>query len=153
MQPYRTLKNAVEGAVITFTEITELRIARAARQDSETLRRLAAVVHDASDAILVQNFEGRILAWNPAAQRMYMWSETEALAMNICSLIPEIDRERELAAVQRQGRGEVLAPYHTQRIAKDGRIVEVWLTATALVNDSGGVYAIATTERKVQSEP
>ena len=33
------------------------------------------------------------------------------------------------------------------------RIVEVWLTAAALVNDSGGVYAIATTERKVQSEP
>ena len=39
------------------------------------------------------------------------------------------------------------------RIAKDGRIAEVWLTATALVNDSGEVYAIATTERKVQSEP
>ena len=35
-----------------------------------------------------------------------------------------------------------------QRIAKDGRIVEVWLTATALVNDSGEPYAVSTTERK-----
>jgi two-component system CheB/CheR fusion protein len=35
-----------------------------------------------------------------------------------------------------------------QRIAKDGRMVEVWLTATALVNEAGRVYAIATTERE-----
>jgi len=35
-----------------------------------------------------------------------------------------------------------------QRFTKDGRIVEVWLTATALVNESGEVYAIATTERE-----
>jgi two-component system CheB/CheR fusion protein len=46
-----------------------------------------------------------------------------------------------------------MEPYRMSRIAKDGRIAEVWLTATALVNDSGEVYAIATTERKVQSEP
>jgi two-component system CheB/CheR fusion protein len=50
-------------------------------------------------------------------------------------------------------RAEAIEPYRMARIAKDRRIVEVWLTATALVNDSGGVYAIATTERKVQSEP
>jgi two-component system CheB/CheR fusion protein len=35
-----------------------------------------------------------------------------------------------------------------QRIAKDGRIVKVSLTATALVNESGEPYAIATTERE-----
>jgi two-component system CheB/CheR fusion protein len=46
-------------------------------------------------------------------------------------------------------RAEAIEPYRMPRIAKDGRIVEVWLTATALVNDAGGVYAIATTERKV----
>ena len=39
--------------------------------------------------------------------------------------------------------------YRMQRIAKDGRIVEVWLTATVLVNDAGEVYAIATTEREI----
>ena len=36
-----------------------------------------------------------------------------------------------------------------QRIAKAGRIVEVAVTATALVNESGEAYAIATTERKI----
>jgi two-component system CheB/CheR fusion protein len=73
--------------------------------------------------------------------------------MNIRDLTPEGRRQEALAAVRQQGRAGVLEPYRMQRIAKDGRIVEIWLTATALVNDSGGVYAIATTERKVQSEP
>ena len=62
MRPYRTVENAVDGAVITFTDITEIMKARAERRDSEALRRLAVVVRDASDAITVEDFEGRILA-------------------------------------------------------------------------------------------
>ena len=49
--------------------------------------------------------------------------------------------------VQQLSRAEVLEPYRAQRVAKDGRIVEVWLTATALVSEAGEVYAIAITER------
>ena len=41
----------------------------------------------------------------------------------------------------------VLAPYHTQRLAKDGTVLNVSLTSTALIDESGDVYAIATTER------
>jgi two-component system CheB/CheR fusion protein len=107
------------------------------------------VVRDAHDAITVQDLEGRILAWNPGAERMYGWSEAEALAMNISDLIPEGQRDEALNKVRQQSQAEILEPYRMQRIAKDGRIVEVALTATALVNESGEAYAIATTERKV----
>ena len=153
IRPYRTLENVIEGAVITFTEITETKKAQAALRESEDLRRLAVVVRDAHDAITVQDLEGRILAWNPGAVRMYGWSEAEALAMNIRDLVPEGRREETMAVLRKLCRSEAMEPYRMSRIAKDGRIVEVWLTATALVNDSGGVYAIATTERRVQSEP
>ena len=50
--------------------------------------------------------------------------------------------------MQQLARAETLEPYRAQRCAKDRRIVEVWLTATALVNDAGEIYAIATTERE-----
>ena len=150
IRPYRTLENVIEGAVITFTEITEMKKAQAALRESEALRRLAVVVRDAHDAITVQDLEGRILAWNPGAERMYGWSEAEALTMNIRDLIPEGRREEALAVLRQQSRAEVLEPYRMQRIAKDGRIVEVWLTATALVNESGEAYAIATTEREIR---
>ena len=106
------------------------------------------VVWDSHDAITVQDLAGLILAWNPAAERMYGWSEAEALAMNIRDLIPESLRAEALDVVQQLAHAEVLAPYRAQRVAKDGRIVEVRLTATALVNDAGEIYAIATMERE-----
>ena len=149
IRPYRTLENVIEGAVITFTEITEMKKAQAALRESEALRRLAVVVRDAHDAILVQDLEGRILAWNPGAERMYGWSEAEALAMNIRDLMPEREREHALATVRQQCETGVLEPQRQQRIAKDGRTIQVSVVASALVNDTGETYAIATTERGV----
>ena len=90
------------------------------------------------------------MAWNPGAVRMYGWSEAEALAMNIRDLIPEGQREEALAIVTQLARAEAVEPYRLQRIAKGGRTVEVWLSATALMNETGEAYAIATTEREIR---
>ncbi|HWR25726.1 MAG TPA: PAS domain S-box protein, partial [Methanosarcina sp.] len=121
-------------------------------KESEAMRRLAVVVHDSSDAITLQDMEGNILAWNPKAERIYGWSEAEALKMNINSLIPESLREDELATLKKLSQAEALAPYRTQRLTRKNRIVEVWLTATSLVNEAGEVYAISTTERQINSK-
>ncbi len=140
----------IEGAVISFTEITDMKQAQIALRESADLRRLAVVVCDASDAIMVQDLDGRITAWNPMAVRVYGWSEAEARTMNIRDLIAGGQHEQELARVQRLARGEVLEPYRTHRIAKDGQGIEVWVTASVLVSDSGDPYGIATTEKHVE---
>jgi two-component system, chemotaxis family, CheB/CheR fusion protein len=146
VRPYRTLENVIEGAVITFTDVTEM---KQAQDESRALSRLATVVRDANDAIAVYDLEGRIQAWNPGAARLYGWSEAEALRMNVRELIPEALREAALATVRQLSRAEVLAPYRTQRVTKDGRTINVSLTATTLVNGSGETYAIASTERAI----
>jgi len=69
--------------------------------------------------------------------------------MNIRDLIPEGLREQELVRVQQLIRKEILEPYRTERIAKDGTVVKVWLIATAMLNEAGQVYAIATIERNM----
>jgi two-component system, chemotaxis family, CheB/CheR fusion protein len=74
IRPYRTLENVIEGAVITFTEITSTK-RRRRRCGSPRMSRLAVVVRDAHDAIVVQDLEGCILAWNPGAERMYGWTK------------------------------------------------------------------------------
>ena len=147
IQPYRTLDNVIEGAVITFVDITEVVRTRDALRKANEMLRLAVVVRDAHDAITVQDLDGRILAWNPGAARMYGWSEAEALAMNVRDRIPRELREKELAQVHQLSQAEVLEPYRTRRVAKDGRVMEVSMTSTALVNETGQMYAIATTER------
>jgi len=147
IMPYRTLNNVIEGAVITFMCITEMKKTQEALRKANEQLRLAVVVRDAHDAITVQDLEGRIIAWNPGAMRMCGWSEAEALAMNVSDRIPEGLREEALAKVHQLSLAKILESYHTQRINKDGAVVEVWMTSTALVNEAGQMYAIATTER------
>jgi two-component system CheB/CheR fusion protein len=140
--PYRTLENVIEGAVLTFVDVTELKRAETG------LRRLATVVRDSNDAITVQDFEGRIMAWNPGAERMYGWSEAEALAMNVRDIVPQDGREEVLDLVKTLAQREAVEPFETRRLTKDGETLEVWLTATILVDAAGEPYAVATTERK-----
>lgn len=151
IRPYRTLENVIEGAVITFTEISLIKKAQAALKHSETLRRLAVVVHDSRDAILVLDMTGRILAWNPGAERMYGWSEEEALKMNIRELTPVGEREQAFAAILQQCQSGTMEPLRINRIAKDGRTVPMSVIVSALVNDAGETYAIATTSRRAAS--
>jgi two-component system, chemotaxis family, CheB/CheR fusion protein len=145
--PYRTTENVIEGAVINFVDITEMKKAQEKLQKANDLMHMAVVVRDAYDAIVLQDLDGGILAWNPGAVRMYGWSESEAKEMNIRDLIPEGQREGALAAIRRLSRAEILEPYRARRIAKDGRVLEVWITSTALVDETGHIYAITTTER------
>ena len=145
--PYRTLENVIEGAVITFVEISEMVRTRDALRKANELVRLAVVVRDSFDAITVQDLEGRIIAWNPGAVRMYGWTEVEALAMNVRDRIPQSFQSKAIARVHQLSQAEILEPYLTQRLAKDGKVIEVSLTSTALLNEAGQVYAIATTER------
>ncbi|MDP3699899.1 MAG: chemotaxis protein CheB [Hylemonella sp.] len=145
--PYRTLDNVIEGAVLTFIDITEVVRTRESLREANELLRLAVVVRDANDAVTVQDLDGHVLAWNPAAVRMYGWTEAEALVMHARDLVPEDLRTGALEQLQQLSRAEVLAPFQTRRLTRDGRTVAVWITASALVNEAGKVYAIATTER------
>ena len=147
--PYRTLDNVIEGAVISFIDITETVQTREALQKANELLRLAVVVRDAHDAITVQDLAGRILAWNPGAVRMYGWSEAEALLMNVRQRIPEAFRDKALATLRKLSQDEVLEPYRTERINKAGAVLAVSIISTALLDESGEMYAIATTERTI----
>lgn len=149
IQPYRTLDNVIEGAVISFVNISEAVLARAALHKANDLLRLAVVVRDAHDAITVQDMAGLILAWNPGAVRIYGWSEAEALQMNVRDRIPQELRKDALAKLRQLSQAEILEPYRTQRITKQGTVLAVSIISTALLNESGEMYAIATTERMV----
>jgi len=149
IQPYRTLKNVIEGAVISFINISEMVKIRQELQKANEISRLAIVVHDAHDAITVQNIKGEIIAWNPAAQKMYGWSEAEALKMNVQENIPKGLHSEFKTIVKNLMQGDVVKPYLTKRLCKNGEIHNVYLTATALKNSNEKVYAIATTEQIV----
>ncbi len=147
IQPYRTLENVIEGAVITFVDITEMKKSHELLQEAHGQIRLTVVARDSQDAIAVLDTKGDIMSWNPSAQRLFGWSEEEALAMNIRDMLPEDMRAQELENTRQVAAGDIPAPYETRRVHKDGQTLAIWLTASLLADDAGHVYAMATTQR------
>jgi two-component system, chemotaxis family, CheB/CheR fusion protein len=142
ISPYRTLENVIDGVVLTFVDISQLK-------QIDELNRLATVVRDSNDAITVQDLSGNILAWNKGAEQMYGWSNAEALQMNIRQLVPKGKIKETDQITKKLIQGEIVNSFETQRLCKNGRILMVWLTLTALKNDSGMAAEIATTERDI----
>jgi two-component system, chemotaxis family, CheB/CheR fusion protein len=68
--------------------------------------------------------------------------------MNIRERVPEGLKNETPADAKHLDGPEICEPYRTKRIAKDGAVIDVWITATALVNETGQVYAIAPFPKK-----
>jgi two-component system, chemotaxis family, CheB/CheR fusion protein len=142
IKPYRTLENVIDGVVITFVNITQ-------QKKDDQLRRMGTILQDSNDAITLQGFSGKILAWNRGATQMYGWNEAEALSMNSLDLIPEDKRAEARSVFERLAQGEAIRSFETQRVTRDGHSLDVWMTLTALVDEANRPVGIATTERDI----
>jgi two-component system CheB/CheR fusion protein len=133
--------NTFSGMVITFNDETER------KQAEKDTRRLATVVRDSNDAIAVLDLDGRFLTWNDAAKRTYGYTEAEARELTLRDLLPEGQQAQALQLIERLTGGENVSPCQAKRRTKDGRELDVWLTATLLRDEDGKPQAVATTER------
>ena len=118
-------------------------------KEEAELRRLATIVTDSNDAITVVDMDEKITAWNKGAENTYGYSKKEALGMNIFKIVPEDKKQETHDIIEKIKMDQVVGSYETQRLTKDGRVLDVWLTVTKLVNDEGNAVALATTERDV----
>lgn len=143
VMPYRTQNDRLDGVVVTFDDVSRLRRA------AEDMRTLATVVTDSDDAVILFDVNGNIQAWNRGAQSMYGWNETEAVRMNIRDITPAGRPDETPDLVRRLITGEQVKSHESQRCTKDGRVLDVWLTLTAVRDEFKVVVTIASTERDV----
>jgi len=66
----------------------------------ETQVDLHALVQAAGDAIIAADVEGRIVLWNPAAERLFGFTAAEALGSSLNLIIPERFRARHWTGYQ-----------------------------------------------------
>lgn len=97
-------------------------------------RRLALVTKQSSDAIIIHDLEGRISFWNPAAERMFGYG-TEDIVGRSATLLTAPEREAEIQEnLDTVKRRTLIEMIETQRLTKDGRVVDVALSAAPLVD-------------------
>lgn len=139
--PIRDTNERVTGVACFSRDVTERKHA------SDMFQRLTAIQHDANDAIIVHDFDGRILDWNPAATRMFGWDEEEAKAINIIEMVPEEERSTTTEYFGTLSQGKPVDVVKTRRLTKDRKIISVRSTVSVLVDDDGKPYAIMTTQQ------
>ena len=83
------------------------------KQAEEAQRRLASIVQSSDDAILSIDLNGIILSWNPGAQRMYGYSEAEAIGQSITMIIPPELQGEESEILRKLKAGEEIEHYET----------------------------------------
>ncbi|MGE5465767.1 MAG: EAL domain-containing protein [Methanocella sp.] len=108
------------------------------RGESEAaLARLAAIVEDSHVAIISRSLEGRIVSWNRAAERMLGYTAEEAIGREAGFIVSRSRQHRIDANTERLLRGEIVEPYESERVAKDGTIVSVLVTISPLKDAAG----------------
>jgi PAS domain S-box-containing protein len=117
--------------------------------------RLAAIVESSDDAIVSTDVDGVITTWNKAAERLFGYSEAEAIGKSMTILLPP-DRQNEIEALQSVRLGESIDHFETVRQRKDGSLVNISLTVSPM-SESGKIVGASKivrdiTERKRAEE-
>jgi two-component system CheB/CheR fusion protein len=144
--PYRTIDNLIDGAVITFVDIT------ARKQSQEASARLAAIVSSSHDAIIGMTLDGTIESWNLGAERIYGYAAAEAVGHSLALVIAP-DRPQELQELQemldRLHHPTTAGTVETERITKDNRRIHVSTTVSPVTSAGGKLIAVAAIERDI----
>jgi PAS domain S-box-containing protein len=141
--PLRDASGRLIGAINLLMDITD-------RHRSEIeLARLAAIVMSSDDAIISKTLDGRITTWNAAATRIFGYSAAEIVGQSITRIIPPELHDDEKRIVAHLARGERIDHYETIRVGKDGRLIDVSLSVSALRDRFGKVIGASKVVRDI----
>jgi PAS domain S-box-containing protein len=115
------------------------------------------LAREAPDAIVYADADGRIAFWNKGAERIFGFSEAEAIGKSLDIIIPENLRERHWngyaktvrTGKTRYGAGDLLA---VPALRKDGTRISVEFTILPFVDRAGSILGMAATLRDVTKQ-
>ena len=106
------------------------------KQAEEANARLAALVSGADDAIVGMTLDGTILAWNPAAERLFGYPAEDMIGRSVRILYPE-GAEAEFETLYAGVRAGEHVRYEGVRMRRDGTPVHVSVAATPVLGRNG----------------
>lgn len=112
----------------------------------QTTTDLKQLVEAVGDAIVASDAGGAIVLWNPAAQRMFGFTESEALGQSLDIIIPQRQQQRHwdgyhqtMATGKTRYGNDVL---RVPAVHKDGHALSIAFTVALLHTPDGKVSAI-----------
>jgi PAS domain S-box-containing protein len=119
------------------------------KQAEDALARYAALIESSEDAIITQSLEGRILTWNPGAERLY-GHRGEEVAGRLLAIVEPPERAGELEGLlARVQRGEHIELHETVRMRKDGARIAVSVSISPIKDGEGRIIGASSIARDI----
>ena len=131
------------GRLWHHVDITERKNAEKASSD------LASIVENSDDAIIGKNLDGIITSWNNGAEKIYGYSASEAIGRNISLLIPENYPDDTSLMLENIRKDVKVFNHETKRLTKDGKIIDVSITVSPIINSDGLIIGASTIARDI----
>ncbi|MBI5080838.1 MAG: PAS domain S-box protein [Chloroflexi bacterium] len=115
-------------------DISEERRAEEARHASEERSHL--IIDSSPDPIAIYDVRGNVVDINPAFTETFGWQKEELLGKRI-DFVPEESREETRGFIERILRDETVKAAETKRLTKNGRVLNIQLSASLIKDRSG----------------
>ena len=112
------------------------------RAEADTAR-MAAVAASSQDALFGSTPEGYIEAWNPAAERLFGYTASEAIGRHVSMLAAPAEHQDQRDFLARACAGEAIGPFNAQRMRKNGSFVDVSIALAPVKAPNGSTTAIS----------
>jgi PAS domain S-box-containing protein len=128
------------------------------KKSNEVQTFLASIVENTDQAVIGKDLNGTILTWNQGAQNTYGYTAEEAIGKNITLIFPKVRIWESNVIIAKVKTGVKIYNQETQRLTKDGTLLDVSFTVSPIRNTGNqviGASSIArdiTEKKKVEQE-
>ncbi len=116
---------------------------------TETQAQLAAIIGSSNDAIMGVSLNGNITSWNRGAERVFGYKPEEIIGRSITLLVPDDRTSEGLEIVKRVLRGETVRNFETVRKHSSGKLIDISLSVSPIINAQGEITALAGISRDI----
>jgi PAS domain S-box-containing protein len=149
------LKSLTTFASVSSIAIENARLYRAElekeKEVTQTKDYLKSLIEDSADAIITSDIEGVITSWNRGAENIYGYAEDEVIG-RFLPMVPAFLQEEEKSFMNKIRQKETLRNLETIRQTKSGRLIEVSLTLSPIMDASGNVTGISGISRDISEK-
>lgn len=113
---------------------------------------LASIIATSDDAIISKKLDGIITSWNPGAERLFGYTEEEAMGKHISLIIPPERLQEEAFIIGEISKGNKVDHFETVRLTKDGRQRSISVTVSPIVDNGGRIIGASKIARDISEK-
>ncbi|MCX6168455.1 MAG: PAS domain S-box protein [Ignavibacteriales bacterium] len=114
------------------------------KKAEEKMIQLSAIVESSDEIIISKTLDGIITNWNKGAEKVYGYNESEVIGLPISLLLPVAHKDEIPEILEKIKYGLSVDNFESERITKDGRLIQVSLTISPIKNRDGEITGVST---------